>query len=98
MGLVGSSAMETGAAMRIPWPRDTLERILLVGGILVVLAFAAIMVGMVGMAIETTSQSRELRKLSPAEQAVERHVMPDGTVCYQPRSGWSRPVSCVRPP
>ena len=40
---------------------------------------------------------RERQALSPAERAVIRHVMPDGTVCYQPREGWSRPLSCVPP-
>lgn len=41
-------------------------------------------------------EGKELERLPPAERAVVKHVMPDGTICYQPRAGWSRPLSCVR--
>jgi ABC-type lipoprotein release transport system permease subunit len=66
------------------------------------LALVAIGVGgmlwMAGLVIrDGFRQERELRALSPAERAVVRHELPDGTICYQPREGWSRPLSCLKP-
>lgn len=46
--------------------------------------------------VELRREQRAMQALSPAERAVEKHVMSDGTICYQPRAGWSRPLSCVR--
>ena len=57
------------------------------------LALAVLVILMIG---EARRIHRAEQALSPAERAVSKHVMPDGTICYQPREGWSRPLSCLR--
>lgn len=65
-----------------------------------VILFSGLGIVLAGLLILAIGEARRIHRaeqaLSPAERAVAKHVMPDGTICYQPRDGWSRPLSCLR--
>ena len=65
-----------------------------------VVLFSGLGLGLTALLILGIGEARRIHRaeqaLSPAERAVAKHVMPDGTICYQPRDGWSRPLSCLR--